>query len=784
MSRLRKLLHEIHRRSIWQVLSVYLVGGWVVLGAADTVANLLGLPDWSSRFALYLLIIGLPIVLATAIVQSSPSSGSDDSGSTPGPTPGRLPSRRVALLTWRNALTGGVLALALWGVVASVWLFLLRPDAVEGEVAVGADVIAILPFTVSGDAPLTGDGMVDLLSASLDQVGPIRTVPPQTVLARWERAAGAGRTDHAAGLEIGRQVRAGSILSGSIVSAGPELRVDATLYTVSGDQLARARVSGSAGAPLALVDSLTIALLREIWRSRSPVPNLSISAVSTTNLTAIRHYLEGVALYRRTEWADAADAFRRAVEADSTFALAHLRLAETYGWGPSFAGNQEERYRRIQLHGEAAIRFGERLPERERSEARIRQLRRSASAAVAEDSLVAFIRRYPEDANGWNALAETRFHSYAAMLGDRAELFAPFERVVELDPTARTLFAHLPQLIMGFADSTAFRRYLDAMVSAGDPSVSELRMVRQAIWQSVTPDEAAAGLAHVPEGFYSRDIAFATAFRSHHDPRAVVDAFQRLYERSPADSEVARMAQLASNAFRRALGQTARAEELLPAGIVPEPWDAYEFAAQRVLAGFATPDDLMPDPGERDVEPEFRHLWLALVALHRGDAATARAHADSGLAATPEVVRLEYAPRFGAVRGWANIIEGDTIGGLLAMEAAFANAPAIFLDAIRDYAPEDNILLFRLATGLAAHEQTRERGLRLLSGPWLRPLEFEVLAHFHRARALDAAGDAEGARAEYAWFVNALSEADPDMPVQALVEQAQNALAALGRERG
>jgi hypothetical protein len=69
MSRLKRLIHEIHRRSLWQVLSIYLVSSWVTLQVADTVTAALGLPDWVPQAALVLLIVLLPVVLATAFVQ-------------------------------------------------------------------------------------------------------------------------------------------------------------------------------------------------------------------------------------------------------------------------------------------------------------------------------------------------------------------------------------------------------------------------------------------------------------------------------------------------------------------------------------------------------------------------------------------------------------------------------------------------------------------------------------------------------------------------------------------
>ncbi len=74
MAHLKQVIHEIHRRSLWQVLGIYLVGSWLVLQVVDTLAGALNLPDWAPPFALFLLIIGLPIVLATAFIQAGSRS--------------------------------------------------------------------------------------------------------------------------------------------------------------------------------------------------------------------------------------------------------------------------------------------------------------------------------------------------------------------------------------------------------------------------------------------------------------------------------------------------------------------------------------------------------------------------------------------------------------------------------------------------------------------------------------------------------------------------------------
>jgi len=64
--RLRKLIREIHRRSVCQVLGTYLGVSWLGLGLVDPLTNVVGLPDWTSKMAFALLMIGLPTVTAPA----------------------------------------------------------------------------------------------------------------------------------------------------------------------------------------------------------------------------------------------------------------------------------------------------------------------------------------------------------------------------------------------------------------------------------------------------------------------------------------------------------------------------------------------------------------------------------------------------------------------------------------------------------------------------------------------------------------------------------------------
>ena len=119
MDRLLRFVKEIHRRTVWQVLGVYVVASWGVLSGVGTLSGILGLPDWFPSLALGLLLVGLPIVLATALVQEKGVSEAHTSD----PSKKNQPKPKAStVLTWSRVGGGGVLAFALWGVIALAWV--------------------------------------------------------------------------------------------------------------------------------------------------------------------------------------------------------------------------------------------------------------------------------------------------------------------------------------------------------------------------------------------------------------------------------------------------------------------------------------------------------------------------------------------------------------------------------------------------------------------------------------------------------------------------------------
>lgn len=126
---IRKLARAVHRRSVWQVLAAYLVGSWAVLECVGWFTLAVGLPGWTPTLTTALIVVLLPLVVATAAAQGGlPGLRIEDEvdpneliGLTPEQVhviPEEHPLYDQGLLTWRNVILGGVSSAAL--LVASV----------------------------------------------------------------------------------------------------------------------------------------------------------------------------------------------------------------------------------------------------------------------------------------------------------------------------------------------------------------------------------------------------------------------------------------------------------------------------------------------------------------------------------------------------------------------------------------------------------------------------------------------------------------------------------------
>jgi len=396
------LIREIHRRSLWQVLGIYLGGSWIALQVVETLSESMSLPQWVQGFSVILLILGLPVVLATAFVQegvgrrassapatqepdtdtagSRPKQGEDTAPGAPAPasadTPAAFAGARASrggqgLFTWRRAIFGGVGAFALLGVAMTGWVVLRSLGIGPAGTLVAKGLLEeratlLLTDFVAADRALSR-AATEAIRVDLDQSNVIDIADPGFVtaaLARMEREPGA-LLDATVGRELAEREGMPAIITGEITQAGTGHVLTAQIVTTAGGEvLVSDRESAKDDSELVpAIDRLSRKLRERIGESLGDLAATpSLERVTTSDLDALRGYSRAILLSDRGDQQEAADLLEETVQRDTGFAMAWRKLGMLHVSGGGALGNFSRGVEAL----DRAYRFRDRLTERER----------------------------------------------------------------------------------------------------------------------------------------------------------------------------------------------------------------------------------------------------------------------------------------------------------------------------------------------------------------------------------------------------------------------------------
>jgi DNA-binding SARP family transcriptional activator/TolB-like protein len=220
------------------------------------------------------------------------------------------------------------------GIVLSATILLLGALSARNREKVPTldpNKIVIVPFRTSGNdssVKYLGEGVVDLIAPMLTGEGGPIAVDSRTAISTWNRITRGrdGTADDAR--QVARELGAGLALTGAVVEVGGRL-------TITGNVIASdardSRPLTSVAAPIDSVDRLLDQFARQLLVRQSGVAETSVSSITSQSLPAIRAYLNGRAAYRRADEDQATESFTRALDLDSTFALAALDLVVATG---------------------------------------------------------------------------------------------------------------------------------------------------------------------------------------------------------------------------------------------------------------------------------------------------------------------------------------------------------------------------------------------------------------------------------------------------------------------
>lgn len=750
-------LAELKRRKVYRTTAAYAAGAFIVWQAADIAFPAFGLPASAMRPVVIFAIAGFPVAMVLAwLFEISPQREAaavraDAAPVQTEPAPAGSNANAVVPSTRFSGLGQGVKIAVLSAVVLGCGgiAYTVMPRAVL-ELPAGDRLLIADLENHAGDT-IFDHALVDALRVGLAQS------PHMNVVSHAQARAGmlAMRRDSTATMDEGTAIELAlreaiaAVLVLSIQKVGSRYRLStrvvdpatrATLVTRS------TRIENEHDV-LSGLDELARQLRSDLGESLASMVRMRVPLdhATTYSLDALRAWTEGNRNYSAGLGEEARLMWERAVELDSTFALAHADLGQFYYWHRSDPLSGEE-------HFAAALRHSDLTTERERLMIRAK----SAEWRGDRDGAASIYRTvtglYPKDAFAWGNLG------YQYLRLDRHnEAISAYQRVVELDTGSTNAWVNLATL-------------------------------HALLTQHAAADE-----------YYRRAFALAPAFRTvpnlNHEyglnliGLGQIDEAERVYtlmlERSPSQ----RSQGLRSIAMLRFLeGRFADAEQLLRQAIVVNhsiQAHTSELRNRGLLieslrrSGLSV-DRELTQAAELAVAQFIPTVWVHHVGVWNARAGriddarelldTARARMDGDMHSNVAIMRLEAE---------IALAEGDAASATERFEAALSLDPdwILALSALAE---------LRYAEG--ALEQAERHLVELVESrehsPGDETLVEWVLARYRLARIHDERGDLDAARANYNRFLALWGGGDRELPEIAAARDRLKILGGLVRGSG
>ncbi len=383
--------------------------------------------------------------------QSSPSS----------PSIRALPAKKRSRMPLVVSTSGALLVLLL--------ILLLKPwnlsFSTDQQAQASEQWMAIMYFdnlTDPADEQRLGEIVTNLLITDLSEAKSIRVVSSQRLydILKELGKEGQRRVDREMSTQVARKAGAKWMLTGSILQVEPEIIMTSQLIDVaSGGVLASHRLDGEAGEKVFAVTEKLARKLRvdpAFPREMHTEPNIELAAVSTSSPEAYRYYLEGIEYQQQFDHAGARNSFRRAVNLDSTFAIAWARLASQ---------SDGEDWRRAK---EAALRFIDHASPLEKLLIRAYGAQAEGDQVKASEVLAEAATKYPDNKEILYQLASAQGN-----MGDTRAAIVTLHKVLALDRMFKTGWNQLAYNYMRLGDLDSalisVNRYLELAPDEPNP---------------------------------------------------------------------------------------------------------------------------------------------------------------------------------------------------------------------------------------------------------------------------------------------------------------------------
>lgn len=333
-----KIFDELKRRNVIKATIAYIVIAWILVQVLTSVLPNFGTPPWVLKTLMFLMAIGLPIWIIFSWVYEITSEGLKKTAKV---------SEDQSITAATNKRLNIIIIITLLIAIAVSFVNKPMPNTpsktIVNKELMMDNSIAIIPFKNLSDNrenQYFADGMMDDILNHLSSI--------QTLEVKSRQSSERYRESDKSMPQIGRELGANYLLEGSVQKQRDSIRIIVQLIDAKNDKhLWSDKYDSELKNVFTIQSEISKQIANELNTVISPTEILQIDKRPTENLEAYNFYLKGRFYWHLRTEEDLNKSiyyFKKALELDSTYALAYAGLADAYnimawwGWMPRDEG--------------------------------------------------------------------------------------------------------------------------------------------------------------------------------------------------------------------------------------------------------------------------------------------------------------------------------------------------------------------------------------------------------------------------------------------------------------
>jgi len=354
-----------------------------------------------------------------AVIEKEAARGDDQTESDPSEVKASIFKRKL----WPSLVPSAIVVALLVVLILKPWQIEISPTqeavAIENRLA----IMYFENLADPDDEHNLGEIITSLLITDLSESEYVSVISSQRlydiarIMGKDERSS----LDRETAMEIARRADARWMLLGSIHQTEPYFSLAGQLIDVStGDVIASQLIAGEPGDDIfPLIDKLTTEVKNDLTLPSAAMQEQDrmVADVTTHSSTAYRYYIEGIDYFDKFYMDEARACFSKAVEHDSTFAMAYYYLTRVT------SGEKADKNLKL------ASTYMDKVSQKEKFYIRSLQAAKASDYSGAIEYLEQLLKRYPDEKEALFLIA-----NYYYSKRNIEKLAEYLERVIALDP--------------------------------------------------------------------------------------------------------------------------------------------------------------------------------------------------------------------------------------------------------------------------------------------------------------------------------------------------------------